>query len=503
MAHSLACPSCGHNLQDINKSMPSVIHAPRFNELLTSNEIPSTAELSSLSSAVTDGSSLVSELETKISQVRNLLSSLILSREKAKQMVKECKAIVHPVRRLPRDLLLEIFTFASITEDDSAWEASFLHSANRQPLDSLNTRKAPWSLTWVSSRWRKEAIRFSRLWSCVSVSFLHEHFDHRRMLSRLSIQMQRATNSQLEVAIISTISRATFFEKGLPIVQLLLPSSSRWTRLHYRVGFTDIISQLQGFLPLLRVLYISIDQTHPCPHQSFDVFREAPQLQTLVGVASTLALFQFPWPNIKEWRLLKRGENGSRPSQILPLLERAVALERCEIVSRVAGRAGSHPLTLSRLKVASFDGDGTGEVLGFLRLPVIEKLTIMSGLDNNVDILISVLEQSGGARALKDFTLVSRHLTAWKALDLLRAMPSLETLDLRSEQGLTDTFFRGLFRGQDGGCILPQLKKLVVKGPLWCQLDVVEELSMARTFAIEASPDDPYRHAFIDLEDST
>ncbi|KAJ7592021.1 hypothetical protein C8J56DRAFT_886754 [Mycena floridula] len=390
MAHSLSCPSCGDNLHNINRSLEFVLHGPRYHELLASNAIPSATELATLSTVVANGSDLIADLETKISQ------------ERAQEMVKECKTIVHPVRRLPRDILLEIFATASITDDDSVWETSFPHSANRKPLDSLTTRKALWGMQSMAKR----GYHVFTTMSSISVSFLHEYFDRRKLLSRLSIQLQRAANSQLEVAI------------------LLLPSSSRWTRLHFRAGFTDFISQLQGFLPLLRVLYLSIDQTNPCPHQSFDVFREAPQLRTL---------------NVKEWRLLKRGENGSRPSQILQLMERAMALESCEVISRAVGRAGTHPLTMDKLKVASFDGDGTAQVLEFLRLPVIEDLTIMSGLDN-VEVLVGVLEQSGGGRSLKSLRLDSRHLKASQALEMLRSMPCLESLDLRTDEGFTDTF---------------------------------------------------------------
>ncbi|KAF8879178.1 hypothetical protein CPB85DRAFT_1205762, partial [Mucidula mucida] len=92
------------------------------------------------------------DLDAKIAQAKELLDNLISAREQAQSHLKEAKSPLHPMRSIPSELLLEIFSHC-IPRVESPSDT-----------DALHPRQAPWLLTRVCHRWRELVINSPRLW---------------------------------------------------------------------------------------------------------------------------------------------------------------------------------------------------------------------------------------------------------------------------------------------------------------------------------------------------
>ncbi|PBK99790.1 hypothetical protein ARMGADRAFT_918635, partial [Armillaria gallica] len=86
----------------------------------------------------------ISNLEQELQQIESLFIRIRDQREKLLKDLGSCKALLAPIRRLPRETLLKIFSLASSDIPD--------------PLN------APWSLGQVCSTWQSISHSCPSLW---------------------------------------------------------------------------------------------------------------------------------------------------------------------------------------------------------------------------------------------------------------------------------------------------------------------------------------------------
>ncbi|PPQ95257.1 hypothetical protein CVT26_014832 [Gymnopilus dilepis] len=101
----------------------------------------------------------LSEMDAEISIVEGKLKDLRDRRKKVQRVVDDYRRILSPVRRLPDDILQEIF-FHCLPQI-------------RNPI--MTRSEAPLLLTRVSSKWRSLALSSPRLWAQLHVSFCDDH----------------------------------------------------------------------------------------------------------------------------------------------------------------------------------------------------------------------------------------------------------------------------------------------------------------------------------------
>ncbi|KAF9006866.1 hypothetical protein BDZ89DRAFT_926968, partial [Hymenopellis radicata] len=119
---------------------------------LHQNHPPLDVELSEFRKVTENTRSALEDLDSKIVQAQGLLENLLSARQQAQSRLEETKLILHPMRSIPNELLVEIFGHCILKEYD-----------DKAP-DSLDPRAAPWLLTRVSRRWRELAVNFPQLW---------------------------------------------------------------------------------------------------------------------------------------------------------------------------------------------------------------------------------------------------------------------------------------------------------------------------------------------------
>ncbi|KAK0429845.1 hypothetical protein EV421DRAFT_2066184, partial [Armillaria borealis] len=134
--------------------LPDYSHVPpdpRIIELLRTNAPPTPFERKSLEDTLSETPDRITELDSLIHTTASLLDYLTKDRNQAIENQTDAKKILSPSRRLPPEVLTEIFIWC--------WT---LYRRKGSPLDP---RAVPWTLTHVSKKWREVSIVTPEIWS--------------------------------------------------------------------------------------------------------------------------------------------------------------------------------------------------------------------------------------------------------------------------------------------------------------------------------------------------
>lgn len=134
-------------------------HGSEQQELLTRissviNRFPSESQLRLLPTMKSDIEHDILRFDKEISRLTDVLSELQTQRARLQRQVTSCSSLLAPIRRLPPELLVEIFSFSCVL-----------------PSNDLTQRKisAPYNISHVCSYWRELSISTPNLWSRISV----------------------------------------------------------------------------------------------------------------------------------------------------------------------------------------------------------------------------------------------------------------------------------------------------------------------------------------------
>ncbi|KIK66631.1 hypothetical protein GYMLUDRAFT_111336, partial [Collybiopsis luxurians FD-317 M1] len=129
-----------------------------YSSLLDTNHVPSPTELVEMGSFLAVPQRELSNLESEISQLQERLKVLSFKRDRAKAYINAHRALMSAIRRLPTEILIEIFVHCLPTDS--------------YPVRSL--KEAPLLLTTVCRSWRNVAIGSAHLWNALHVNFPNE-----------------------------------------------------------------------------------------------------------------------------------------------------------------------------------------------------------------------------------------------------------------------------------------------------------------------------------------
>ncbi|KAJ7589829.1 hypothetical protein C8J56DRAFT_859396 [Mycena floridula] len=247
-------------------------------QLLRENLPLSEAQETDFQKIVVEGDRYLEDLNSSIAKMRHDLQGLIREREEKEQELRFHKSVLHPLRRLPNEILSEIF-LSFINEDLEQDETT-------SSLDPLSTQ---WVIPRVSKYWRWVALSLSRMWSTIRLT--HKDFDsidlddwiQRRRVAMLEVQLSRSGSHQLSVFIASRLDVAP----SHPLLQLLFPTSDRWKDLliFVPVAFLPAFAPIRGSLSSLHTLHVwspgFSDQI--LVDRDIVAFELAPKLTTLIG----------------------------------------------------------------------------------------------------------------------------------------------------------------------------------------------------------------------------
>ncbi|KAK0462133.1 hypothetical protein IW261DRAFT_1374840, partial [Armillaria novae-zelandiae] len=133
--------------------LPDYSHAPpdaRIIELLKTNAAPTPIEMQSLQATLSETPNRIAELDSLIDSTTSLLRYLTNDRNQALENQANAKTILSPCRRLPNELLTDIFVRCLSARDQ---------------LDSpLKPGAFHWTLSHVCKKWRKVATGTPEIW---------------------------------------------------------------------------------------------------------------------------------------------------------------------------------------------------------------------------------------------------------------------------------------------------------------------------------------------------
>lgn len=222
------CPvDCAHD-EDASRLLTSPypdLNSP-YPDLLSSNIVPSDSQLSVIQDAI-------QRVEEEIAAILQLQRR----RVELEAFVVNHQTALSTIRRLPNEILLEIFAYCR--------DGRSFHLSNN----------APWRIARVCSRWRAVALGMPRLWSRFCVAELSRDKDGAGSRA-ISLQLERSGNAPLYVQLRGGLDRSVL-EMDRTALDVVLRASMRWQNLELCLS----ASQLHILLPL-RPRFAALEKLH-------------------------------------------------------------------------------------------------------------------------------------------------------------------------------------------------------------------------------------------------
>ncbi|KAJ7248470.1 hypothetical protein C8J57DRAFT_1080196, partial [Mycena rebaudengoi] len=140
-------PQCCPHCVLVRPSCQTPLHPPPIH-LSATTEVPLDSEVRATHESIHAGHTRLSELDEKIDFLESSLATLRQERQAVEHHIQQHLAILSPIRRIPFDLLGEIFSW---TLPDGLFS-------------SMDMSLSPWVLARVSSRWRNVSVSLPSLW---------------------------------------------------------------------------------------------------------------------------------------------------------------------------------------------------------------------------------------------------------------------------------------------------------------------------------------------------
>ncbi|KAG7445066.1 uncharacterized protein BT62DRAFT_920819 [Guyanagaster necrorhizus] len=172
----------------LSQPQDKYIYSHSFISLLQTNDPPTNpdATRTMMAQAADD----IAVAERKIASLRSQIMEKEAEIYALRQVIDDCTAVLSPIRRLPTDLVLEIFRFV-VPERYNVFDIT----------------RGPWLVTRICKRWRTLACTYGALWSSVHIT---------NIASRATIRSLNEPVMLLQTALgrSSTFPLSVWFEYG-------------------------------------------------------------------------------------------------------------------------------------------------------------------------------------------------------------------------------------------------------------------------------------------------
>ncbi|PBK98827.1 hypothetical protein ARMGADRAFT_1009191 [Armillaria gallica] len=365
----LTCRNCGFvNLLPPEPHVPQILNTIRSSDDIVSQLLRGSRPLLDADHAFIDAE------VTKLKRLRTWydaqLQEIELYRSTVLKELKNRESICAPIRRLPRDILIE--NFHSIC--DSWWH----EEGEDDDLDSLDMTGPLWILSRVCGLWRDTLHTSPASWArYVSVKSVFSRHDR----EILQTYLKRTGEHPLSLVVIC--EGANFTEEG-EIMSLLVKSCYRWKNVRIRIAMhhTHHLESI-SHLPILQTIDIDISDVDESDYSS-DIL-DAPQLwqETLssqgiyqIRLSPTMTHYSGHITRLKDFQLLSQ----------LP------KLRTCHLSNGVSTASIKVPVVMAELCQLFVQGLDT---LNFLTAPMLQSLTIAGGSPESLSSIPAFFRRSG------------------------------------------------------------------------------------------------------------
>lgn len=305
--------------------------------LYENNEPPSNAQENLLRAELSRRLESLSYIDEKITQLQTELEAHIHARDAISCEVDIIKIGLHPIRRLPDDILTVIF------EHCVRNPTKLLDSWHTYDYDSLVTDDAPWTLSHVCRQWRAVALNTARLWSCVNLT-LGDSTELANGEYLLELQLERLKGHDISLSISNPAD-------DHPLLPLIIPKFiPQCTTLMLNVSYTFFHTLTPYSESFARVTHLAL-QLNPNAERpeetrvSIDTFVALPSLQYL-HITGAIEYFSLPFHNLMEYRGF--AATNAEHFEALQMLTQSPSLTRLDLVCH-ENESDSTPLEIITL----------------------------------------------------------------------------------------------------------------------------------------------------------
>ncbi|KAK6992923.1 hypothetical protein R3P38DRAFT_3078369 [Favolaschia claudopus] len=408
---------------------PDPEQSPFFQHFNT-NYVPTDAEIDDIRTHI-------SPYDSELGRLDFVIQKLSAQRERLQKYVEPHRALVSYPRRLPQDILEEIFS-CSLPTDRCA---------------VMSAKEAPLLLGRICSAWRSFAFKMPRLWTSLHlpVSFVCASITRRAAVMEW---LGRSAELPLTVSLVMQSSNSAY---NTGLVTSLLPLSYRW-RAFYASNLMPqhclLLSDVHA--PLLEQLRISIaeplDATHAPTFLSSNIFQTMKNGNIHFSaslVARLIPTTPFTWNHITSLALMQSGGAGVdiTPGLAYRLLQGCKNLRvlSCRLIWRAATQSPipDEPLILPSLLCLRIQRESPlswipiSALLGKLTMPA---LRVLSVPDSQIGVYADYLEHTAvTSPQLTSLNIgVSHTKTPAIILETIQLFPGLKKLSLTlTQNGMT------------------------------------------------------------------
>lgn len=210
-----------------------------FAHLLDTNHVPDDRERDAINTFLSDPLIELLRLDDEIAKYNGLLAK----REELSQIISSHRALLSPARRLPPELVKEIFLFCLPEQRKAAMSSS----------------EAPVLLGRICSAWRHISLTTPQLWSSIHIVVPNHRDKTRRRAQGVQTWLAQAGLLPLSISIIDSNGPEDQNRDATLLVKCLIPFSRRWNQIDLRLpqsAFEAIATILPEEIPLLESISI-------------------------------------------------------------------------------------------------------------------------------------------------------------------------------------------------------------------------------------------------------
>nr|GAT43829.1 predicted protein [Mycena chlorophos] len=387
---------------------------------------------------------LLASTEANVARIDAQIQDLICLREREQATVAALKFVTAPVRKVPMELLVEIFLQVGYVGDLDAGMHSDPEYGYRRPRAALRAR---FRLSHVSRYWRAVALRTPRLW--VAELPIRTPKDDPAYILMTKQLLDRSAPFPIPIRAAYKPSSAAKANKlvSQAILDAIASVSDRWSTVYFE-GI-DIFPALRRLgMGALSMPHLSALRTQRQRGErltaSLDRRWFAPKLTTLeASRMANVSALPIAWSQLTNLTL-----DADSPDTILAILLQCTNLVEAKVETHI-WRArqpvlANPPVVLAQLKtlILSFSsGEGDGDDWGtlfiepfFNRLsaPALESLELTVNIDYTwtAELALALAQYLTRSPQLLKFAMNWSSLVAEELVQLLAAMPSLKTFSL-------------------------------------------------------------------------
>ncbi|KAJ7606074.1 hypothetical protein FB45DRAFT_1068901 [Roridomyces roridus] len=358
---------------------------------------------------------LIQTAEESIARIDSQIRDLLRLRDRERGVIAALKFVAAPIRKLPAELLVDIFLRAASDANDEGRLRKVL------------------AISHVCAHWNRLACTTPQLWNQCLLPNLTKAPSESYLATTKSF-LERSAPLPIPVRI------EYQFEAALPLSQLLFGFAPRWKSLSFSHSQITNLRQLP-MDALQRLESIDLWDTEEIPpHSPIVVFLGAPRLHTVILDCRNHTRILMPWSQLTKLVIRCFLKPAQDCLGILIQCESIVSADISGILLLQDRDPGGsvQTSTLARLKELCLGFDPVGAVeqpltpfFASLALPALTKLTIR--LDSGTEAIWSPEELTSFQRRspnMEHLELVGLSITSYGLVTLVTNSPSLIHLEL-------------------------------------------------------------------------